>query len=104
MPVPPEAMGNVPVVKAEVDVAYTAPPDVNDVRPVPPFVVASVPESVTAPVVAVFGVKPVVPAENDVTAAVEGTAPQVGAPPVVATRTCPVVPAFVTFRALVLLP
>jgi hypothetical protein len=41
----------------------------NDVRPVPPFVVASVPASVIAPEVAVEGVKPVVPAENVVTGA-----------------------------------
>ena len=42
-PVPPEAIGSVPVVSAEVDVAYTAPPDVNTVSPVPPPVVGSVP-------------------------------------------------------------
>ena len=64
-PVPPEAIGNVPVVNALVDVAYTAPPEVNDVSPVPPFVVANVPASVTAPDVAVLGVNPVVPALND---------------------------------------
>ena len=60
-PVPPDATGNVPVVKADVLVAYTAPPDVNDVNPVPPLVVATVPARVTAPVVAVDGVRPVVP-------------------------------------------
>jgi hypothetical protein len=42
---------------------------VNDVKPVPPLVVANVPARVTAPVVAVFGVKPVVPAENESTGA-----------------------------------
>jgi len=35
--------------------------------PVPPFATASVPARVTAPVVAVAGVRPVVPALNDVT-------------------------------------
>ena len=33
---PPEAAGNVPVVSTEVDVAYTAPPEVKEARPVPP--------------------------------------------------------------------
>jgi hypothetical protein len=42
---------------------------VNDVKPVPPLVVANVPANVTAPVVAVEGVKPVVPAENESTGA-----------------------------------
>ena len=37
------------------------------VSPVPPLATASVPASVTAPCVAVEGVSPVVPAENDVT-------------------------------------
>ena len=41
------------------------------VCPVPPFAILSVPESAIAPVVAVLGVKPVVPAENDVTPPVE---------------------------------
>ena len=41
-PVPPDAMGNVPVVNADDDVAYTAPPDVNVVNPVPPYPVAIV--------------------------------------------------------------
>ena len=41
-PVPPDATGSVPVVSAEVDVAYTAPPDVNEVSPVPPTDVATV--------------------------------------------------------------
>ena len=36
VPVPPAVTGRVPVVSADVDVAYTAPPDVNDVRFVPP--------------------------------------------------------------------
>jgi hypothetical protein len=35
-PVPPAVTGRVPVVKTEVEVAYTAPPLVNDVRFVPP--------------------------------------------------------------------
>jgi hypothetical protein len=62
--------GSVPVVNALVDVAYIAPPEVNDVRLVPPFVVAKVPDKVTAPEVAVEGVKPVVPPENVVTGVV----------------------------------
>ena len=37
------------------------------VAPVPPLAIARVPANVTAPVVAVFGVRPVVPAVNDVT-------------------------------------
>ena len=37
------------------------------VVPVPPLATASVPAKVTAPVVAVAGVKPVVPASNEVT-------------------------------------
>ena len=41
------------------------------VCPVPPLVMASVPAKVTAPVVVVLGVNPVVPAENDVTPPVE---------------------------------
>jgi hypothetical protein len=43
VPVPPEATGKVPVVRAEVDVAYRAPFVVNEVSPVPPLVVGSVP-------------------------------------------------------------
>jgi hypothetical protein len=42
-PVPPEVIGNVPVVNAEVDVAYIAPPEVKLVSAVPPAVVGSVP-------------------------------------------------------------
>ena len=64
-PVPPADTGNVPVVNALVEDAYTAPPDVNDVSPVPPFAVPSVPAKVIAPVVAVLGVNPVVPALNE---------------------------------------
>ena len=45
----------------------TEPAPVEDVTPVPPFATASVPLSVTAPVVAVFGVRPVVPALKDET-------------------------------------
>ena len=89
-PVPPDATGKVPVVSADVDVAYKAPPDVKDVRFVPPLVVARVPPRVTAPVDAPVGVKPVVPALNDVTA-VPDTALQVGKPPDTV-RTWPVEP------------
>jgi hypothetical protein len=42
VPVPPDATGKVPVVNTEVEVAYTAPPEVNDVNPVPPLLVAIV--------------------------------------------------------------
>jgi hypothetical protein len=42
---------------------------VNDVRFVPPFAVPKVPPRLIAPVVAVFGVRPVVPAEKLVTGA-----------------------------------
>jgi hypothetical protein len=45
----------------------TLPEPVDVVTPVPPFATASVPARVTAPVVAVLGVSPVVPALNDVT-------------------------------------
>ena len=44
-PVPPDATGKVPVVSAEVEVAYRAPPLVKLVRPVPPLAVPSVPET-----------------------------------------------------------
>ena len=71
------------------------PEPVDVVTPVPPLATASVPATVTTPVVAVEGVKPVVPKLIEVTAAVLGTAPQEGAPLVVATRTWPVVPAAV---------
>jgi hypothetical protein len=43
IPVPPDATGKVPVVSAEVEVAYRAPPLVKLVRLVPPFDVPSVP-------------------------------------------------------------
>ena len=49
----------------------TAPVPVLVVTPVPPFATASVPANVTAPVVAVAGVRPVVPALNEVTATLE---------------------------------
>ena len=42
-------------------------PAVSDVNPVPPLLTTNVPPSVIAPVVAVAGVSPVVPAENVVT-------------------------------------
>ena len=40
------------------------------VAPVPPLAIARVPANVTAPVVAVTGVSPVVPPENEVTLAI----------------------------------
>jgi hypothetical protein len=52
-PVPPEATGNVPVVRAEIDVAYTAPPDVKEVTPVPPTFVATVPVVIADPLMPV---------------------------------------------------
>ena len=67
---PPAVFGNVPVVNALVDVAYIAPPEVKEVKFVPPFVVANVPARVTTPVVEVEGVSPVVPALKEDTAAV----------------------------------
>jgi hypothetical protein len=63
----------VPVANTLVEVAYTAPPEVNDVRLVPPLVVANVPARVIAPVVAVLGVNPVVPALNEDAVAVVET-------------------------------
>ena len=68
-PVPPEAIGNVPVVKTLVDVAYTAPPDVNDVKLVPPLAVGSVPDTCV--------VKPILPHEGAVL-----TPPEIRALPV----------------------
>jgi hypothetical protein len=61
------------VVNALVEEAYIAPPEVNDVRFVPPLVVANVPAKVIAPVVAVLGVNPVVPALNEDAVAVVET-------------------------------
>ena len=51
---------------------------VDTVTPVPPLATASVPASVIAPVVALLGVRPVLPAENDVTPPVD--AAHVGTP------------------------
>ena len=48
------------------------------VTPVPPLATAKVPANVIAPVVAVLGVRPVEPAENDVTPPVD--AAHVGTP------------------------
>jgi hypothetical protein len=59
-----------PVVNALDDEAYITPPDVNDVRFVPPLDVPKVPASVTAPVVEVLGVKPLKDVWNEVTGAV----------------------------------
>ena len=44
-PVPPAVIGRVPVVRALVDVAYTAPPEVNELRFVPPLAVGRMPET-----------------------------------------------------------
>jgi len=62
-----------------------------------------VPASVIAPVVPVDGVRPVVPALNDVTALDESVS-QDGAAPVLPTNTWPVVPTAVAVKAEVPLP
>ena len=95
VPVPPLATGRIPVTPVvsgnpvalvsvtEVGVPRTGVTNVGDVErtfdpepvevvtPVPPFATASVPANVIAPVVAVLGVKPVEPAENEVTPPVD---------------------------------
>ena len=95
VPVPPLATGNkptTPVVNGnpvalvnvtEVGVPRTGVTSVGDVErttepepvevvtPVPPLATANVPANVTAPVVAVLGVNPVEPAENEVTPPVD---------------------------------
>ena len=78
-------------------------PFVYVVWPVPPLATASVPPKVTAPVVAVFGVSPVVPALNELTKELD-TVPHDGAAPVLPTKTWPVVPAAVTPTGDVPLP
>jgi len=86
---------------ADAPLPYKTPFAANVDTPVPPFPTTSVPLSVTAPVVAVLGVKPVVPAVNDVTAAEEGIVDdQLGAAPVFPRRNCPVVPAAVVCNPL----
>ena len=66
-----------PVPDPTYDIAVNAPAAV--VAPVPPFAIASVPASVTAPVVAELGVSPVVPPLNDATVlAVVASVPDVG--------------------------
>ena len=63
----PSKVNTDPVAKALVLVAYGIPFVVNEVKPVPPLVVANVPAKVIAPDVADDGVNPVVPALNVVT-------------------------------------
>jgi hypothetical protein len=69
-------------------VAYTAPPDVNEVRPVPPLVVANVPARVIVPL-DVIGppevVNPVVPPDTST----EVTVPPVETAIFVALVICP---------------
>ena len=65
---------------------------------VPPLATANAPAKVTAPVVAVEGVKPVVPALNEVTATLVGD-DQVGTPAAAEVRNCPLVPAGVKATA-----
>ena len=62
--------------------------------PVPPLATASVPATVTAPVVADDGVKPVVP--KLIEATLVGRVVHVGAPAPPDTRYCPDVPAVLT--------
>ena len=64
----------------------TEPVPVEEVTPVPPLATASVPASVIAPVVAVEGVRPVVPPLNEVTPIPVSVAHD-GAAPVLPTRT-----------------
>ena len=92
-----------PVVKALVDVAYKAPPDVKLVKLVPPLDVPKVPANVTAPVEAVLGVNPLNDVWNELTNEPD-IVDHVGADPVLPTKTCPVVPAAVTPNAEVPLP
>ena len=66
-PVPPLAMGKVPVTLA-VNEQYVV-----EVDPVPPLAIANVPATVTAPVVAVLGVNPVDPKVIDDTLVVPAT-------------------------------
>ena len=67
---------------------------VDAVTPVPPLATANVPATVIAPVVGEDGVSPVVPNVMDETPAEDGMVEDhEGAPLVVATSTCPVVPA-----------
>ena len=109
-PVPPFATGKVPVTPVvkgrpvplvsvtEVGVPRTGvtsvglvlrttlPVPVDVVTPVPPFATANVPATVTAPVVAVAGVRPVVPKLMEETRELE-TVAQEGAAPVFPIRT-----------------
>ena len=67
---------------------------VKEVKPVPPLVVANVPERLTAPDVAVLGVKPVVPALKLETPNDERFS-HVGADAPLLCKICPAVPAAV---------
>ena len=59
--------------------SHVAMPEPNDVMPVPPLATAKVPETVTAPVVVVLGVNPVVPKLIDATVLdVVASVPDVG--------------------------
>ena len=55
--------------KVNVFSAVVGPENLVNPLPVPPFAEFKIPAKVTAPVVAVFGVNPVVPPEKDVTPA-----------------------------------
>ncbi len=65
--VPLEGVPRIGVTKVGLVLSTVLPEPVDVVTPVPPLATANVPANVTAPVVAVFGVNPVDPAENDVT-------------------------------------
>lgn len=67
-PVPPSVADNVLATDHTPDAIDGTPVEAAVLIPVPPFAAANVPARVTAPLVAVFGVSPVVPAENVVTA------------------------------------
>ena len=71
------------VVRLVAPLAYNRSPAVYEAKPVPPLSTSSVPPKVTAPEVAVLGVRPVLPAENDVT-------PPPGAEPLLAAVMRPV--------------
>ena len=86
------------VVRAGEDESTTEPDPVDVVTPVPPFATASVPATVTAPPVAVEGVKPVLPKLIDDMPDV--ILVHVGALDPLEVRTCPLDPADVNANAV----
>ena len=71
---------------AVVPVAYNKSPIVYELCPVPPLAATRVPATLTAPLVAVLGVRPVDPNVIVVTPAA-AAAPQTGTPPALTVRT-----------------